>query len=129
MLEDTGPVAALGRSHDLTSSHLLTVFGVAAFPFGVLVVVTAGVVAATGGPPSSLASREELVALRNALRIAGAVATLLADPVSVTANAVLFAMYERGGPLGGDREGRDRRRRSSDASGRAESAWDDWDST
>jgi len=37
-----------------------------------------------------------LAALRGALRVGGAVSTVVADPVSVTANAVLFALYEDG---------------------------------
>jgi hypothetical protein len=81
MLEDVGPVAALGLSHDLISSHLRTVLGVVAFPLAVLVVAVAGVGVVTGDLSSSLSTPEGLVALGDTLRVAGAAVTPHADPV------------------------------------------------
>jgi hypothetical protein len=89
MLEDAGALAALDRSLDLVSSQFWTVAGVVWLP----------VAFATGalGP-----SGDDLAALRHTTRVAGAATALVAQPVAVTANAVLVALYADAGPLGGD---------------------------
>ncbi|ESS06176.1 MAG: hypothetical protein A07HB70_01726 [uncultured archaeon A07HB70] len=92
MLEDSGPLEALGRSLTLTRSQFWTVFGVSAVPVAVLVVVTL-VTALSAGTLSS-GGLPDLAAVRGALRVGGAVSTLVADPIAVTANAVLFALYD-----------------------------------
>ena len=92
MLEDTGPLEALGRSLALTRSHFWTVLGVGLAPLAVLLVVTLAAALAAGALPPT--GSPDLAAVRGALRVGGAAATVVADPVAVTANAVLFALYE-----------------------------------
>jgi hypothetical protein len=91
MLEDAGPLAALDRSLALTSSNFWTVAGVSLLPLVVGLVVGVPVALSTGG--LSTAGLGDLAALRGATRVAGAATTLVAQPVAVTANAVLYALY------------------------------------
>lgn len=91
MLEDSGPLEALGRSFDLTSGHGWTVFGVWLIPFVATLPVVVVLVVATGGV--SLSGSVDAAALQSGLRLATAVSILLTGPVVAAADAILYGLY------------------------------------
>lgn len=94
MLEDAGPLEALGRSFDLTSGHGWTVFGVWLVPFVATLPVLVAVVVATGG--ISLSGAVDPTALQSSLRVAAAVSILLTGPVVAVSDAILYGLYGPG---------------------------------
>jgi hypothetical protein len=91
MLEDSGPVAALGRSLELTRGRALTVFGVWLLPVLVGLSVGAVIVVATGGV--TLAGEVNPAAVQSGIRLAEGVLALVVSPVVATADAVMYALY------------------------------------
>lgn len=91
MLEDSGPLAALGRSFELTRSHSWTVFGVWALPTVVGLALGGVVVVLSGGV--TLAGEVNPETLRSSLRLAGAASALIVGPVTPVADAVMYQRY------------------------------------
>lgn len=91
VLEDRGPLEALGRSYDLVTGNGWTVFGVwlattlASLSLGAAVLLATGAVGLSGGV--------DLAAVESATRLAGAASTLLVSPVVVAADAVMYGLY------------------------------------
>ncbi|MFC6724626.1 hypothetical protein ACFQE1_09605 [Halobium palmae] len=102
VLEDRGPVEALGRSFDLTEGHTWTVFGVWLVPLLVGIALGAGIVVSTSGIPSP--GTVDSAAFRSSVQVAGAVTTLVTGPVGAIADTLMYGLY---GPdeVGGSRSG------------------------
>jgi hypothetical protein len=102
VLEDCGPVEALGRSYDLVTGHGVTVFGVWLVPTLVSLVVAVAVTVGTGAV--SLSGGVDLTTLEWAARIAGALSTVLVSPVIAAADAVMYGLYGPDSPESTGRE-------------------------
>lgn len=91
VLEDAGPLEALGRSYDLVTGNGWTVFGVWLVP--TLVSLAGGVAIAVGTGAVTLSGSVDLAALETASRVTAAASTLLVSPVIVAADAVMYGLY------------------------------------
>lgn len=91
MLDDCGPIEALGRSFDLTEGHTWTVFGVALLLSVVSLATTVAVGLAIVGAPSEFS---DVATLREVLRIGAVIPTLLITPIGVSADAVMYGLYD-----------------------------------
>jgi hypothetical protein len=95
MIEDSGPLAALGRSFELTRNHPWTVFGVWVVPTLVGLALGAVVVVATGGV--SLGGDLDPTAIQSGVRLASAVSALVVGPVVPVADTLLYDRYSPDG--------------------------------
>lgn len=91
MLEDSGPIEALGRSFDLTNGHGWTVFGIWLIPFVISLPVGGIVVVAAGGV--SLSGAVNSAALQPSLRLAAAASIVVTGPLVATSDAILYGLY------------------------------------
>ncbi|WP_188883821.1 hypothetical protein [Halarchaeum grantii] len=93
VLEDCGPLEALGRSLESTAGEGWTVFGVW-LATTLLNAAVAGAVTLLllGGVPA-LDTRAGLVALQNALPLAAALGTFVSGPVTAASDAVLYGWF------------------------------------
>lgn len=107
MLEDAGPVEALGRSFELTEGHALTVFVVASVPALVAIGLGGALVLQSG---ALTGGGVDIDALRRSIRLADAASALLVSPVAVAADALMYGLYgpdETGGGTGAPTESAD----------------------
>ncbi|GAA0307747.1 hypothetical protein [Halarchaeum salinum] len=98
MLEDSGPIAALSRSFDLTEGHTWTVFGVW-LVVSLVGLAVGGAVVLSMVPATSLT---DPTALQPALRVASAASTLLTGPVVAASDAVMFGLFRTDDAAGAD---------------------------
>lgn len=91
MLEDSGPLEALGRSLELTQSHTWTVFGVWFAPLLAGLTFTLGVIVAADG--ITLSGGIHPAALQSSLQLANALTTLIVMPIAAIATTIMYVLY------------------------------------
>ncbi|QLC34852.1 hypothetical protein EFA46_011360 (plasmid) [Halarchaeum sp. CBA1220] len=93
VLEDCGPLEALGRSLELTAGEGWTVLGVwLATTLLNAVAASAAILLLLGDVPD-LGTRAGLVALQNALPLGAALGTFVSGPVTAASDAVLYGWF------------------------------------